>query len=78
VKWLTRKAAPSGVIVNGVAPASVRTPMMAGWPVDLARVPVGRMAEPEEVAWPIAFLCSPAASYVCGTVLDVNGGVWMA
>jgi NAD(P)-dependent dehydrogenase (short-subunit alcohol dehydrogenase family) len=50
VKWLARKAAPAGVLVNGIAPASVRTPMMAGRPVDLARVPVGRMAEPEEVA----------------------------
>jgi NAD(P)-dependent dehydrogenase (short-subunit alcohol dehydrogenase family) len=78
VKWLARRAAPSGVVVNGIAPASVRTPMMADQPVDLARIPVGRMAEPEEVAWPIAFLCSPAASYVCGTILDVNGGVWMS
>ena len=36
------------------------------------------MAEPEEVAWPIAFLCSDAASYMAGSIIDVNGGVWMA
>jgi 3-oxoacyl-[acyl-carrier protein] reductase len=36
------------------------------------------MARAEEVAGPIAFLCSAAASYVCGVVLDVNGGVYMA
>ncbi len=77
VKWLAKQAAPGNVLVNGVAPASVETPMMDGQPVDLSRVPLGRMARPEEVAWPIAFLCSDAASYICGTVLDVNGGVFM-
>jgi 3-oxoacyl-[acyl-carrier protein] reductase len=46
-------------------------------PVDLARIPLGRKAQATEIAWPIAFLCSDAASYVCGTVLDVNGGVYM-
>jgi NAD(P)-dependent dehydrogenase (short-subunit alcohol dehydrogenase family) len=78
VRWLARRAAPHGVLVNGVAPASVDTPMMAGQSVDLARIPLGRMATPAEIAWPIAFLCSAAASYVCGAVLDVNGGVHMA
>jgi NAD(P)-dependent dehydrogenase (short-subunit alcohol dehydrogenase family) len=78
VKWLARQAAPHNVIVNGVAPASVLTPMMSGRPVDLTRIPLGRMAEPEEIAWPIAFLCSSAASYICGAVLDVNAGVYMS
>lgn len=77
VKWLARQAAPD-VLVNGIAPASVATPLMAGQPVDLARIPLGRMAGPEEIAAPIAFLCSAAASYICGAVLDVNGGVYMA
>ncbi len=78
VKWLARQAGPHGVIVNGVAPASVETPMMEGQPVEVDRIPLGRRARPEEIAWPIAFLCSPAASYICGAVLDVNGGVYMA
>jgi NAD(P)-dependent dehydrogenase (short-subunit alcohol dehydrogenase family) len=78
VKWLARQAAPHGVLVNGIAPASVATPLMEGQPVDLARIPLGRMAGPEEIAAPIAFLCSAAASYICGAVLDVNGGVHMA
>jgi len=77
VKWLARRAAPHGVLVNGVAPASVETPMMTDRPVDLERIPLARKARPEEVAWPIAFLCSDAASYICGAVLDVNGGVYM-
>jgi NAD(P)-dependent dehydrogenase (short-subunit alcohol dehydrogenase family) len=78
VKWLARQAGPHGVLVNGVAPASVDTPMMDGRPVDLERIPLGRTATPEEIAWPIAFLCSPAASYLCGAILDVNGGVHMS
>ena len=67
VKWLARQAGPSGVIVNGIAPASVDTPLMEGQPVDTSRIPLGRLARPEEVGWPIAFLCSPAASYICGS-----------
>jgi NAD(P)-dependent dehydrogenase (short-subunit alcohol dehydrogenase family) len=63
--------------VNGIAPASTMTPMMDGQAVDLQRIPLRRMSRPEEVAWPIAFLCSDAASYVCGAILDVNGGVYM-
>jgi NAD(P)-dependent dehydrogenase (short-subunit alcohol dehydrogenase family) len=78
VKWLAQRGGPHNVLVNGVAPASTETPMIAGQPVDLSRIPLGRKAAPEEVAWPIAFLCSDAASYVCGAVLDVNGGVHMS
>jgi NAD(P)-dependent dehydrogenase (short-subunit alcohol dehydrogenase family) len=77
VKWLARQVAPQNVIVNGVAPASIETPMMRDRSVDLDRIPLGRMGKPEEIAWPIAFLCSDAASYVCGAVIDVNGGVYM-
>ena len=52
--------------------------MIRGQKVDESRIPLGRRSQPEEVAWPIAFLCSNAASYVCGTVLDVNGGIYMS
>ena len=78
VKWLARQAAPHNVLVNGIAPASIETPLMQGQPVDLERIPLGRKGRPEEIAWPITFLCSDAASYMCGTVLDVNGGVYMS
>jgi 3-oxoacyl-[acyl-carrier protein] reductase len=77
VKWLARQVAPQNVIVNGVAPASIETPMMRDRPVDLDRIPLGRMGKPEEIGWPIAFLCSEAAAYICGAVIDVNGGVYM-
>jgi 3-oxoacyl-[acyl-carrier protein] reductase len=77
VKWLAQRGGPDNVLVNGVAPASTVTPMMTGQKVDLQRIPLRRMSQPEEIAWPIAFLCSEAASYISGAVLDVNGGVYM-
>lgn len=77
VRWLAKRAAPE-VLVNGVAPGSVRTAMTASAdPNALKAMPVPRFGEPEEVAWPIAFLCSPGASFLCGATLDVNGGAYM-
>jgi len=64
------------VLVNAVAPGPVETPMTRGF--NLApSLPMGRMGRPEELAWPIAFLCTPAASYLSGAVVDVNGGVFV-
>jgi NAD(P)-dependent dehydrogenase (short-subunit alcohol dehydrogenase family) len=78
VRWFARMGAPHNVLINGVAPGPVRTAMISGRNVNLASIPLGRIAEPEELAGPIAFLCSPAASYICGAMLDVNGGVYMS
>ncbi|TDR89727.1 SDR family NAD(P)-dependent oxidoreductase [Enterovirga rhinocerotis] len=75
VRWFAQRGAPRGVGVNGIAPGSIETDMLAGQPFTADRVPAGRMGRPEEIAWPIAFLCSPAASYMSGAVLDVNGGL---
>ena len=77
LKWLARRGAPHNVLVNGVAPGLTQTPMVAGQQANLAAIPVGRSATPEEIAAPIAFLLSPAANYVCGLMMDVNGGVYM-
>jgi len=78
VRWLSQRAVAHGVCVNGVAPGPVRTPMIAAREFNLGRVPIGRMAEAEEIAWPILFLASPAASYISGAVLDVNGGAHLS
>lgn len=85
VRQLTRALAvewaPAGVRVNAVGPGYVRTPLLAqilrdpAWVARLeAGTPLGRLAEPEEIAAPILFLASDAASYVTGTVLYVDGG----
>ncbi|HEX3247004.1 MAG TPA: glucose 1-dehydrogenase [Chloroflexota bacterium] len=76
VEWAT-----TGVRVNAVGPGYCRTPLInevIDDPAWLARVeqrtPMGRLAEPEEIVGPVLFLASPAASYVTGTVLYVDGG----
>jgi 3-oxoacyl-[acyl-carrier protein] reductase len=76
VKWLSRQAVGRGVLVNGVAPGPVQTPMTTGFTL-ATQLPLGRMGRPEELAWPIAFLCTPAASYFSGAILDVNGGAFV-
>jgi NAD(P)-dependent dehydrogenase (short-subunit alcohol dehydrogenase family) len=78
VKWLAKRGAPHGVLVNGIAPGPIETEMTRGQTFDLAPIPLGRMGVADEIAWPIAFLCSPAAGYITGTVLDVNGGLYMS
>ncbi|HLU00626.1 MAG TPA: SDR family NAD(P)-dependent oxidoreductase [Burkholderiaceae bacterium] len=77
VKWLARRGASRGVLVNAVAPGATATNMVQGQVFSEASIPLGRQANPREIALPIAFLCSDAASYICGTILDVNGGVYM-
>ncbi len=73
--------AQDGIRVNGVAPGWVITNLSRGAREDatrnaqiLGRLPMGRWAEPAEIADPILFLCSDAARYVTGTLLVVDGG----
>lgn len=77
VRSLSRRGVGKNVLVNGVAPGPVDTPLAQGLPFAPSALPLGRMGRAEEIAWPIAFLCSPAASYVSGAVLDVNGGAFV-
>lgn len=76
VKWLSRNAIGRGVMVNAVAPGPVQTAMTRNFEMG-NQLPLGRMGRAEELAWPIAFLCTPAASYLSGAILDVNGGAFV-
>jgi 2-dehydro-3-deoxy-D-gluconate 5-dehydrogenase len=81
---LANEWASKGINVNAIAPGYTATANTAPLRKDearmktlLDRIPAGRFAEPEEMAGAVVFLCSPAASYVHGTVLAVDGG-WLA
>lgn len=81
-KTLARELTGRGVTVNAVAPGFVKTEMTAAMNEAalsecLKSVPMGRMAEPEEIAEAVAFLASDRAAYITGTVLSVNGGLYM-
>jgi 3-oxoacyl-[acyl-carrier protein] reductase len=75
---LAVEVARRNVLVNAVAPGFIATEMTEGLPLEriLPRIPQGRMGTPEEVAAVVSFLCSPAASYLTGQVLAVNGGAF--
>jgi 3-oxoacyl-[acyl-carrier protein] reductase len=77
-KALAREVAPD-IRVNCVAPALTRTRMLEALPDEvieyaLQRIPIGRVAAPEEVAAVVHFLCSDDASFVTGQCYDVSGG----
>jgi glucose 1-dehydrogenase len=86
MRMLTRTAGvelgPHGVTVVGVGPGAVATPINTSTMNDPgamktldAAIPLGRMAQPEEIAGTVAFLASDAAGYLTGTTVFVDGGI---
>ena len=81
-KSLAREVALDGIRVNALAPGMMETPMSAEALADrrekyLGRIPLGRIADPAEVADVAVFLCSNRAGYMTGTTIDVSGGMIM-
>jgi len=71
------------ITVNCVAPGFIDTDMTRALPEEqrkalLEHIPLGRLGTPEDIAAAVAFLASPSAGYVTGTVLHVNGGMYMS
>ncbi len=82
IKQHASELAPHGIRVNGVAPTVVATKMGQHWLDNettrrylLDRIPMGRVAEPKDVVGPVLFLCAPAADFMTGQVLYVDGGI---
>ena len=76
-KSLARYLGQYNVNVNAVAPGFIATEMTKEMSIPMNVIPLGRIGRPEDVADGIVFLASERASYITGTTLDVNGGVFM-
>jgi NAD(P)-dependent dehydrogenase (short-subunit alcohol dehydrogenase family) len=82
-KSMALELAPHRINVNAIGPGAVDTPLTAASLADPARremlmghIPLGRVAQPDDIAGAAVFLCSDAANYVTGTILYVDGG-WL-
>lgn len=81
-KALAQEGAKFGVTVNAIAPGYVDTDMVAAVPQPVldkivARIPVGRLGQAQEIARGVVFLCSEEAGFVTGSTLSINGGQHM-
>lgn len=82
-KALARETAPMAITVNGIAPGLIDTAMLrlslapGQEAAAAANIPLGRLGQPDDIAAAIAFLISPEAAYITGTMTDVNGGYRM-
>jgi 3-oxoacyl-[acyl-carrier protein] reductase len=79
VKGVGKEVAAEGITINAFAPAVIRTPFNAGTSDEtlkymLARIPMGRVGEPEEAAEMLAFMVSKACSFTTGFTFDASGG----
>jgi 3-oxoacyl-[acyl-carrier protein] reductase len=81
-KSLAKEIGSRGVTVNVVAPGYIATDMTKDLPEDakqalMGQIALGRLGEPADIARAVAFLASPAAAYITGETLHVNGGMYM-
>lgn len=81
-KSLAREVGSRNITINCVAPGFIDTDMTRSLTAEqqqnlIQHIPLGRLGQPAEVASAVAFLASPAASYITGTTLHINGGMYM-
>jgi len=79
---LAQETARKGITVNSVAPGYISTDMVAAVPQEaldkvIAKIPVGRLGEPDEVARVVEFLADPDSGFITGQIYSVNGGQYM-
>ena len=77
-KALAQEVAKKNITVNAIAPGFIKTDMTEGLDEAALKrtIPAGRFGTPEEVAHAVCFLASPAAGYITGNVLSINGGLY--
>lgn len=81
-KALAQEGAARGVTVNTIAPGYIETDMVRAVPANVleqivARIPVGRLGKPEEVARAVLFLVADEAGFITGSTLTINGGQYL-
>ena len=81
-KSLAKEIGSRGITVNVVAPGYIATDMTSGLPEDakaalMGQIALGRLGEPADIARAVTFLAGPAAAYITGETLHVNGGMYM-
>ena len=81
-KALAQEGARFGITVNAIAPGYIDTDMVAAVPADVlekivAKIPVGRLGQANEIARGVAFLCAEDAGFVTGSTMSINGGQHM-
>ena len=79
---LAQETARKGITVNSVAPGYISTEMVAAVPKEaldkvIAKIPVGRLGEPDEIARVVEFLADPDSGFITGQIYSVNGGQYM-
>ena len=81
-KALARELAADGITVNTVSPGYVNTSMVQAIPADIRetivrKIPVGRLASPQEIARAVSFLTAEESGYITGSNIAINGGLYM-
>jgi 3-oxoacyl-[acyl-carrier protein] reductase len=76
-KWVAKDGGRHNIHVNAVCPGPVESTMTRGFDYSVANQPIARMGMPEDIAEAVVFLASPAANYITGQAINVDGGLVM-